>query len=480
MSEVTMALKGRLASSSARGLVGVLAIAGGAVFVGVLTADPRGLRVAVASAAVVLFVAVGFHRPQYLLYSLVGWLGILGLVRRLATEIGAPWGSDPLLLVGPLSVVALFAASTVRRPVLSGSALTKAAAVLAGLILLGALNPLQGGLATGAAGLLFLLVPVLGFWVGRELCDDATLTVVFKMVAALAVPAAVYGLVQTLGSFPSWDAHWITSAVPGYNALSVNGTIRPFSTFSAASEFASYLAVATVVWLVFARRGHRIVGLAAIALLVTTLVYESSRGIIVALVVALALMFAAHRGWTWSGAAAAGLVAIVLLPVAVGRFAPSAPDRTGQATLVSRQVSGLAKPFDPKSSTLLVHLSLIGEGLRSGVTHPVGLGTGSVTIAGQKFGAGTKNSEADPSNAATALGVPGFVAYLTVLVLGLSRAYAVARRRRDPLALVALGLLVVMLFQWLNGGQYAVALLPWLVLGWLERGKLSNTGRRFE
>jgi hypothetical protein len=34
---------------------------------------------------------------------------------------------------------------------------------------------------------------------------------------------------------------------------------------------------------------------------------------------------------------------------------------------------------------------------------------------------------------------------------------------------VALGLLVVMVLQWLNGGQYAVALLVWLTLGWLDR-----------
>jgi hypothetical protein len=42
-------------------------------------------------------------------------------------------------------------------------------------------------------------------------------------------------------------------------------------------------------------------------------------------------------------------------------------------------------------------------------------------------------------------------------------------RRRDALSLVALGVLVVTLLEWLNGGQYAVAFFLWLTLGWIDR-----------
>jgi hypothetical protein len=31
----------------------------------------------------------------------------------------------------------------------------------------------------------------------------------------------------------------------------------------------------------------------------------------------------------------------------------------------------------------------------------------------------------------------------------------------------------VTLLQWLNGGHYGVAFLPWLVLGWVERSSSS-------
>ena len=56
-----------------------------------------------------------------------------------------------------------------------------------------------------------------------------------------------------------------------------------------------------------------------------------------------------------------------------------------------------------------------------------------------------------------------------IVVQGLLCTYRLAARRRDTLALAALGLLVVMLFQWLNGDLYSVAWLVWLSLGWVDR-----------
>ena len=92
-----------------------------------------------------------------------------------------------------------------------------------------------------------------------------------------------------------------------------------------------------------------------------------------------------------------------------------------------------------------------------------------MTIAGSKFGGLAKGTEIDPSNVAVALGLPGLVAYLVVLVAGMLRVYGIAARRRDGVAFAALGVLAVTAGQWLNGGQYAVAVLPWLILGWADR-----------
>jgi hypothetical protein len=136
---------------------------------------------------------------------------------------------------------------------------------------------------------------------------------------------------------------------------------------------------------------------------------------------------------------------------------------------VAHQIDGLRDPLDQKSSTLGEHATLVTGGISQALTHPLGQGIGKVTIAGSKFGGTWANTEADPSNAAVSMGVAGVVTYAVVAIAGFRRAYQRAVQRRDGLALAGLGILVVTFLQWLNGGQYAVVLLPWLVLGWLDR-----------
>jgi hypothetical protein len=70
---------------------------------------------------------------------------------------------------------------------------------------------------------------------------------------------------------------------------------------------------------------------------------------------------------------------------------------------------------------------------------------------------------------AVAAGLPGLALYLCLAGTGIHRAYKTAKLRHDRLALCAFGVLVAMAFQWLNGGQYSVAILPWFLLGWLDR-----------
>jgi hypothetical protein len=109
------------------------------------------------------------------------------------------------------------------------------------------------------------------------------------------------------------------------------------------------------------------------------------------------------------------------------------------------------------------------NGLESSITNPLGHGTGAVTLAATRYGGSAQGTEVDPSNMGVALGLLGLISYLVVAAVGLWTAYRVAARRRSWWALASLGLLLVTFLQWTNGGQYAVAWLPWLVLGWADR-----------
>jgi len=448
----------------------VLGLAGslGVVVVAVGTTSPAVARLTLAFAALWLLAALGFAAPRSLLFVLVGWLALLGVIRRVASLEFAPGHTDPLLLVGPVAVAVLLLAAFARGGFVLRSTLSKGTLLLALLLVAGSLNPAQGGIATGLAGLLFLLVPLCCFWIGRAFCDDATYRRVLGLVAVLGALAAMYGLAQTFAGFPAWDERWIRNQ--GYAALSVGGVTRAFGPFPSASEYASFVGIAILVWLGRGVRPARAwVALPIVAALATAVFYDSSRGIMFKLPVALVLVVAARSRQPLTLSLAGAAAAVVLLPVVVSAAAPTPGVGRASSPLLQHQLSGLADPLNPSASTLSVHASLVGNGVRAALHDPLGIGTGAVTIAGQKFGGKVQNTEADPSNAAVAVGLPGLIVYLVLLCAAFKQAYRLASRRRDVLSAIALALLVVTLLEWLNGGQYAVALLVWLTLGWLDR-----------
>src|SRR5262249_44203142 len=156
--------------------------------------------------------------PEVLLYSLVAWLALLGLLRRLVLDAFTVSGNDPLLVVGPLALGILAAVAIQRGANRNPTTLTKAIFVLAGLMVLGALNPRQGSLSAGVTSLLYTLVPLLAFWIGRGLCADRVFARVLWVITGFAVVTALYGLAQTFVGFPSWDKSWALQQTT-YNAL---------------------------------------------------------------------------------------------------------------------------------------------------------------------------------------------------------------------------------------------------------------------
>lgn len=434
-----------------------------AVGAGWLVTNPGGVRLALVCCSVALILGLIVVLPRYLLYGLAGWLSVLGLVRRVVPSNGR---LDPLLLVEPLALAVLVALGARRGAFREGTPLSRAVLVLSALILVGGFNPMQGGLLTGLAGLLFMLVPVLAFWVGRGAFNEPVLLRVFGLVAFLSVGVGAYGLLQTFSHFPSWDVAWIRNS--GYGALNVEGAIRAFGTSSSSQEYAVFLAVGIGIWICLrSRLAPFPVAVGALALLVVALFYSSDRSAVVSVVLALGVVAAARSRLP---IAAAGIVGVVfLLGLLVFASQVTASGNNSVSLLATHQLQGLGHPFNTRSSTLVGHLDMSGEGLRSMLVHPLGLGTGATTIAVGKFGGQAVGTELDYSNVAVALGLPGLIAYLAVLTTGLTRAYRLATIRRDVLSLTVLGVLMATLFQWLNGGLYSVALLPWLALGWVDR-----------
>jgi hypothetical protein len=429
-----------------------------------------GARLVIAASAIVLVVSAAFLAPRNALFGLIVWLAALGSVRRLVSLYSPAGTIDTLLLVAPAGMAVLLLFAHAHGAFTNRTRLANLVLALGAMSLVSVINPLQGSPLTGIAGLvLFLFVPSWGFWIARAFCDDRTMASVLKLVAVLGIPAALYGFVQVFNGFPHWDAAWIKTN--GYTALNVGTVTRPFSAFASSTEYALFIATAVIVWLAFGRTAGRLpITLAAVALLAVAAFYISTRGVVFLLAASVAIMFAALLRLPSVVAAALGAAAILAVPSITARLTAGP---LGYSPLVAHQVEGLAHPLGQNSSTLNSHISLLRLGLSSARAEPLGRGVGAVNQSASKLGGLEFNTEADPSNVAVALGVPGLLAYLLLVVLALWRAYVLAKIRRDPLSLAALGILVLSSLQWLNGGHYSIVFIIWLVLGWLDRASLA-------
>jgi hypothetical protein len=440
---------------AAAGVLGLLVAAG-----------PVWWRLLCATSVAALLVAISFRRPVAGIAATLVYLVFMALLRRLfIAEAG--WSSaDPMLLVGPFVALVLLAKLyVIERRRLAPDLLSGLVLAVLGLTLLEAANP-AGGLAAGIAGLLFTAVPLLWFFVGRGVLDGRSVDRVLGLLVVLGIAVALYGLMQTQIGEPPWDVNWVN--VNGYSSLHIGDTVRAFGTFSSAAEYALWVGSALAVAVAFVLRG-RPLALLPIPILAVALFLSSNRGALVTTAFAVVALIALRTKRPLTALA----ITVCALALAFGglRYFSSGLTSAGSGSssaLVSHQLGGIAEPLNPNSSTLLVHLQLAWEGIKSSIHHPLGEGTSATNGASGVNPSSALNqtqaTEVDISNAFVDLGVAGGVLYLAVVVLTLYAAVRSYFAGADAM-LAVIGVLIVGLGQWLTGGNYALSSLTWLLIG---------------
>ena len=460
-SPTTIGSAGELGGRSAWFYVSVGAV--GSVAVSLVA----GSHLILAIVIIPLAIAVAWSNPVAMMSLLPVWMVLLGFVRRFTPGGGnITFSGDPVILVGPIAIlIMVFAAYQSGK--LRLTPLARAVLALNILALVEAFNPGQGSLMTGLGGLLFMLIPTATFWVAQRHMTTDLLWRVTWIVAISSLGAALYGLYQQFRHFPSWDQAWIESK--GYTALNLgSGVVRAFGTFSSAQEYAAFLSVGLVAWVALAGKATRLVWplhLACTTTVAVTLFYESQRTSVFLAALALGAMAATRFKMRPVWIVLAGVAGIGVLIGAAGFFGGSSGSGTG-GVLISHQLSGITDPTGAGSS-LPGHLHATWHGMGLGVTHPLGRGTGSVTLAAGRYTAnsGSHGTEFDPGNMGVAYGLLGEILYFILGALALRSVYRFAVGRNDLLGLVPIGILLATSFQWFNGDLYAVCWLVWLVLG---------------
>ena len=455
----------------------------GAAARSVVSALAVGLALALISPTHGIFAIVGlpamaflaFSSPRTAILVMPVWMTLLGFFRRFTPGGGnTTLSGDPMLLIGPIAIIILWLVSNQKGLPTPKTTLSRVVFAFNVVALLEAANPSQGSLMAGVAGLLFIFVPTLAFWVGRRFVDEALLWRIAWTVAILSLMAALYGLYQQFVKFPTWDLVWIDSK--GYTALNLgSGIVRAFSFFSSAQEYAVFLSVGVVAWAALAARRVRWpmpLHLAALGTVATALFYESQRTSVFITALALGVIAGARRRMRPVTVGLAGLVAVVMLVAFAGVIggggggsAALQGEQSASSVLVSHQLGGITDPTGSGSS-LPGHIKATRVGINQGFKHPLGHGSSSVNLASSRYTAkDVKGTEFDPGNMGIAFGIFGLVIYVMLLFRMTGTGYKLAIIRRDPLGIFVLGVVMATLLQWTNGNLYSVCWLLWLVVG---------------
>jgi hypothetical protein len=431
------------------------------------------LRLLCACVVAFALVMLALTRPAAGVIATLAFLVCVAFIRRLLI-VKAPWQpADPFLLIGPLVVsVLLVKVFVLDRRALARDWLSKAVLGLFLLTLAQAANP-SSGLAAGITGLLFLAVPLMWFFAGRELLTDRAGDRLLQLVVVLGTLVAAYGLLQTQVGHPSWDRNWLAFA-KDYTSLNVGDEVRAFGTFSSFGEYSTFTSAALVAAIAFVIRGKPL-ALIPLPLLGVALFLSSSRTALLTAVLATIVMLALRpRRPVATAVVVLAAVALTFGALKVFGSELSQTAANSGSDLVSHQIGGFADPLNPQSSTLLVHFDMVYKGITTSLHKPLGLGTGSASLAsGISNSQNSGSTDVDISNEFLALGPAGGILYVSLILL----AFALAVRTYfagNELALPVVGVLIVGLGQWLNGGFYALSPLMWLLVGWVAAAAVRS------
>jgi hypothetical protein len=444
------------------------------VFVSAITMYMGGdaQRVLLTASLAMIFFAIISYSPAAGIPMMVAYLSSVGFLKRYLIPVFGYTSLDPMLLVGPVVVSIFFMNRMLMRTIPFDTLLSKLIVGVLVIMFLEALNPLQGGIAIGLSGVLFYVVPVLWFFCGRSFGTPRVCEVVLKAILFVAIVGAAYGLYQQFFGFSDVEKKWIDLTRNDQGQYLTRGVMRVFSFFSSFAEYVHFISLGAVIAFAVTLRRNKFAAIPLVFLL-GALLLSSSRGGVVGGIFGLTLVWAVQgrspRSWA-PRLVIAAVIGVIALVFTLQQVKEADIQNDTAEVLLEHQAQGLLSPLDKKASTGGSHVNSNVTGVMSGFRNPLGIGLGSTTIAGSKFGVGNQGGvESDIGNMFISCGAFGGLLYFITCLWICWRLVRSWYLRRDFISLCIFALLVSSLGLWTGQAQYAATMLSWFFIGAIDR-----------
>jgi hypothetical protein len=410
-----------------------------------------------------------------------------GLLRRAQYLIVDYTTQDPIHLLTPI-VTMMAMAALIRKERLNifrATPLAGMVSLLAVWCFLEIFNPLQGGLAVGFSGGLFLLVPMAWFYFGQS-AGERFVRLGLSLIVFLGILASLHGVYQMLVGYPAFEQYWIDNT-DLYSSIAVGHVRRALATFSSAEEWGRYLEISAIVAFGFvaaakgpaARMGWLVCGLASTGAVLLSGQRTAIFGLMLG-IAALVLLGARSLG---NGMAR---LAIMVLPVVLVAAFVNAPtedevwnkdEKETVSALLSHTQRGTLKPADEDS--LQIRFEIWTQLVTQVIPYrPLGAGLGAGSLGEARFAPSEEMPPIDNSILvmAIACGIPGALLFMWILFRATWISLAMARRARSDtgnadLKRIAASLMLALVlnsFFGLTFSIYSVAPIAWLLIGWIS------------
>lgn len=395
--------------------------------------------------------------------------------------------SDPIHIVTPVITLLAFVALLQRRrlQILTETPLAKLVSILALIYFLQIFNPLQGGLAVGFSGALFILVPIAWFYFGGEVKPEF----MYKAMCVIVVVAlltSLYGLYHLAVGFPSFEQYWLDHT-DAYESISVGKIKRALATFSSAEEWGRYIEVAGIIAFglgagsasKLARVGWYLCGIGLSVMLLFTGQRTAIFGLILG-VVALIILGARSIG---SGTARLAIIVAPVVLIALLAKAPTNDDVMSKTddekfgTVLSHSTRGALNPTkeDSLQERINIWTYLATEVLPK---NPLGMGLGATSLAVTRTDKSSALPPIDSYFIASVItcGLPAAILFLVILMRALMLSWRAFRSAPSGSAnaqvwRVVAALMPALILNSLFGNTftlYSVAPVGWLIVGWIS------------